>query len=1627
MRFISNIAEFFASNYFNGDFADSVFQKSGYSGEDRKTFHSQILKLKQPYFKFKRTLIEKRKTIRHEVNLTHEFNTKLLKALGYDATQMDYNQPLQIRENEVVPVRHILRRAEKVHLMVLEMHHMVKVGESEPDGLFEQSYASEQPSSPPQKYHRSQWQDIFTIPAELKLSPTIINKVVDELCIQVGNDRPQYILLLAGNIVYLIDTEKWYRGAYLIFDLEQLFDAAALKNSKALALFYLLLSKDTLAPITDLVLMDKLKEESLKNTNAVAADLKEGVIYAVETLANEAVWYMQDQGIAHDTDAQFASDLKDDCLMMVYRLLFIFYAESRENLDILPHGSVYKQGYSLEMLRDLEQVQLISDSTKNGYFFDESLKQLFSLLSSGHKEARSKKGALDKSFQVRKLDSPFFDDARLKVLNGIKYRNEKWQEIIRVLSLSKVAKGKSRGRISYANLGINQLGSVYESLLAFRGYFADTDLLEVHRKLKAKETSTKVAKKDGSYLVPRSRRADFDEKEIYKVNDADKIIPQGTFIYRLSGRDRQKSASYYTPEVLTQCTVKYTLKGILERIDKEEIKADELLKLKILEPAMGAAAFQNEVINQLAEAYLKYKQQETRQKKIAPDKYQTELQKVKAFIALNNVYGVDLNPTAVELGKLSLWLNVIHKDMETPFFGYRLGTGNAVVGAWLKVYKEKDLILDPKKKRQTKEWWNIAPDHLKFGQRKFIKRDKDQIYHFLLPDKGMASSGGIKLLKDEYDAEARSITNWRREFIKPLGRDEINLLNKICTVLDHLLEEHYYFQVKMAGETATMSAANIWPYGKQGELATKSYNEREALAKNRLNSSAPYFKLKMVMDYWCSLWFWDMREAKELPSRAEWYEDLSNILELDETLAQIKANKASAASSDFKESDRQSELFVTSTQLSLGEEAEPSKVQEAIIKYADSRRRSLFQSNRLQLVQAYGKQYRFFHYQLEFLEVFKGRGGFDIAVGNPPWLKLQFEEKGIMGEDFPELLIRKVSAPKVRELQSAYLEDSEHKELYLRENIEAECSGEYMNAIQNYPLLKGQQTNLYKCILENGFEWISSKGFLGLLHPEGVYDYPKGKVLRREMYLKLVYHFQFKNELSLFKEIDHQNLFSINIYGDTNESVSFDNINNLFHPSTIDGCYNFKGNNTVQGYKIKSRDTGKMVWNTKPHIDRISKIDNKSIQVIAKVLGDEIDSTRLLSIHCATLLPIFGKLSSQDYRMDSVDYFSSEAIHETEGQKKEQIIRKTDYYNISDYKYIISGPNFFVANPLYKTPRVLSILNSDYDVINLIDISDTYFWRTNYTPVEVSVEYLNLVGNELKANRWIDTYRLAFRRRIGSGSERSLTTAIIPPKISHVNTVFSIQYNNYNDLLKTASITSSLPLDFFIKATGKSDVRNELVKNIPLLTINYEYLSARVLLLNCLNKHYSTLWESNWDEIFLNDGWSKRDDRLKLFSLLSNKWNSSTPLRNYYERRQALIEIDVITSISIGLTLDELILIYNIQFPVLQQNEDDTWYDRKGNIVFTCSKGLVGVGLSRPEWNLIKEMSAEDKIDCSRQEHMRCEQPGELIYTITKSELYQGEEVTYYAPFDKCDRVEDYKVAWAHFEKLFAEKEVEEV
>lgn len=1596
IHFIHNIGDYFASNYFDEEFSKKVIDKSGYNLDNIKELGQAVAKLKPQYFKLKQKFIENHLRTKDKINLSHGFHSLMLTALGYDADNTQYHELFPINDKNVLPVRHILRRGNDIHLMVLEMHALIKTKDQDnPDGLFEQSYNvanEEDTTAKAQKYHRSQWADIFTVPDGQSISPMIINQAINELFLLPTHRRPKYILLCGGNQYFLLEAEKWFRGSYLQLDLEALFDDAT-SQKDFYSVFYLLLGKDLLAPTAEMVLMEQLDEDAHKAAYEVTKDLKEGVIHAVENLANETVKYLRGQGTDyHEIDANL---LKSDCLNMVYRLLFLFYAEAREDLDILPsNDDVYERGYSLEMLRDLEQVPLVTESSINGYFFHESLFRLFQLLNNGYRED----DGANKSFKIRHLDSPMFDAGELHYLNKVKIRNIVWQDVICELSLSKQQRGKNRGRISYANLGINQLGSVYESLLAFRGFLAETDYIEVHRKKKKGETSEKVVRTDGSYLVPRHRLDDFEKDEIYytekeEAQDELKVIPQGDFIYRLSGRDRQKSASYYTPEVLTQTTVKYTLKPILERLDKGELKATALLKLKILEPAMGAAAFHNEVINQLAQAYLTYRQEELKQR-VDPNHYQEELQKIKAYIALNNVYGVDLNPTAVELGKLSLWLNVIHKDMQTPFFGYRLGVGNAVVGSWLKVFKHKDFSFVPKGKSgayEKKEWWNIAPQHLKFGK-KGILRKEDEIYHFLLPDIGMASSAGIRLLKDAHPDEAKRVSDWRKDFCKPIERPEYDLLQKIARAIDALLLEHYEIQRNIG----LITEANTVFFGNENtelqlNFQAYSYEQKEKFARERLKPNAPYYKLKQIMDYWCSLWFWDVRAAADLPSRRQWYEDLMQILNIDLAAEQHNQLTEEEVNRDYRKDKKQ--------------------LEKQLVDALRQSTSSLFTNQRSVLVKQYAEQYRFFHYELEFVEVFRENNGFDIAVGNPPWLKVQFEEKGLMSEVFPELEIRSTSAPQVNKLQAAFLENEKQRNVYFAENIDNEASAIFMNAYQNYPLLKGQQTNLYKCVLENGFHWINEKGFLGLIHPEGIYDDPNGYELRKEVYQRLKYHFQFKNELTLFAEVHHMVIYGLHIYSGKAGDVNFVSISNLFHPSTIDGSIVHIGNNEVGGFKVRNEQTGKMDWSTIPHQDRIINVDKNVLKILSRTFenSDNWEGTKLVSIHANKIISGIEKIGLFSSTVSNFDNKISEGWHETNDVTGGFIQRETKYPDIEQFEMIYSGPHIFAGNPLYKTPKTVCDLSSDYDTIDFTKIDENYIPRTNYIPLNVVAGYSSIIDGfkqeDGSYDNWLDYYKVAFRKMLPNANERTLSGAILPPKSSHVNGVISVIFKKQRNVIEFAGLSSSVVFDFYMKTVGKANLYDETLKTFP-LGINNHYktsLFVRTLQLNCVNKYYATLWEESFEEAFIQDCWSITDTRLNPFNSLTADWSWNTPLRNYFERRMALVEIDVITAMALGLSLDELVLMYNIQFPVLQQNEEDTWYDTKGNIVFTCSKGLVGVGLDRSDWEKIRDM-----------------QEGEIYtHTITKSELYQGQRVVYHAPFAKCDRVEDYKRAWVHFEKRF--------
>jgi len=1586
IRFIENIGDYYSQHFFSDDFPKKVFDKAGYVTQKKEVagektdnhlseINARITPLRRKYDRFKNDFLSIKRE-KDRIKRTHDFHKEVLEALGYINGTPEYNSPVFLNDTEVIPVRYNYSKGGKPFLFIMEMKAIVREGDKDPEGIYEQTW------------DKDEWEKVFPKSwGDIVLKPDVIKDALSELFLLPEDERPVYVIVLAGAKIFLIHYEKWKYDSFLLFDLEELFvESQISSNRDYLALFYALLAKSNFLGTTD-SLLQSLDEDAHKAAYGVTQNLKRGVIYAVENLANEAIWYKKKNAKSIDekdaieklmAEEKFARELKDECLTMVYRLLFLFYAEAREDLEILPvKDAVYQKGYSLEMLRDLEMVALTTDSSRNGDFFSKSLWKLFDYLHNGVKTSNG--------FEMKPLDSPLFDNEELKHLSGVQFRNIVLQQIIKRLSLSDQSKSKRIGRISYANLGINQLGSVYESLLAYSGFFAAETLIEV-------KADDDEEGKDGTFLVPLARRDDFREEEILKDPENpvyDKQIPKGHFVYRLNGRDRKKSASYYTPEVLTQTTVKYTLKGIIdklkERQEKGEDCADEILSLKILEPAMGAAAFHNEVINQLADAYLELKETEEvkkSRKRIVPGQYNDELQKVKAFIAANNVYGVDLNPTAVELGKLSLWLNCMHRNMETPFFAHRLGTGNAVVGCWLKTYKEEEVIVEyPKegttRQRETpipKAWWAKEPKRVKWDTKGNLTRKQNEFYHFLLPDDNMLSSANIKLIKDELSAaQKNAITQWKKEMRQPLTRDECKRLNKICTVIDALLDEHYQ-QIKSIIKETT---STYLVYGQQApQMAMKGYDEKELLAESRNARSAPFYKLSLIMDYWCSLWFWDARNIADLPTRNEWYNEIENILGVE-----LKG---------------------------LNENATAKEIFENIKKYSADTSTLFGSRTRLSTVESLREQYRFFHHELEFLEVFKEKGGFDVITGNPPWVKVTFEEAEIISERYPESSIRKETAPQVAARRTPFLSVPAQKSLYLSENIALEASATFLNSAQNYILLKGQQTDLYRCIVVQSTAFLNSNGFCGLVHPDSIYDDPKGAPLRKFLYKRLKFHFQFKNEKKLF-DIDHHNIYALNIYAGKNGEEDFYSIHNLFHPVTIDLSFVHDGSGFPGGIK-KINDKGKFIWNTDAHLNRIVRFREPQLRLLAKTFEDSDvwDSAKLVSIHSTEIISVLEKLSSFKSVVDQFSNIITEGWHET-NDIDISIKDETNLPDYDNYEVIYNGPHFFVGNPFYKTPRELCSKNHDYDIVYLTDMPEDFFPRVNYMPINLNEKFFTSVRSFDKHELWFDYFKVGMSKMISLTGERSLQPAILAPKVSHVNGVISIAFRESERLLEFTGLSSSIVLDFFVKSIGAANLTDGKLKYFP-LGVAQKYLNnifIRTLLLNCLNNKYAPLWEDNFKEEYINYQWAKKDSRLKPFNSLNNKWSWDSPLRNFYERRQALIELDVLSAMALGLSCPELILIYDIQFPVLQSYEENTYYDIKGNIVFTNnSQGLKAVGVDTKVWNEIKDMKEGDT----------------YIHKIEKSEFYKGHKITFYAPFDRCVREDDYKEAWAHFENVLVTK-----
>lgn len=1002
------------------------------------------------------------------------------------------------------------------------------------------------------------------------------------------------------------------------------------------------------------------------------------------------------------------------------------------------------------------------------------------------------------------------------------------------------------------------------------------------------------------------------------------------------------------------------------------------------------------------------------------------------YIADHNIYGIDLNPVAVELGEVSLWLNTICEGSFVPWFGTQLQCGNSLIGGRRVGYLESDLSSTTK----NRHWYEVEPKRIGFDRSSSsVKR----VYQFLTGDPDMCKYDD-KTVKSIESEHLETIKAWKKNFAKkPYSQTEIGLMRSLSKTVDELwrgqikarrqLEKAtqddliiYGFDVNASKKTAkdleskqkrgqgSLGFESEYFRGNNLTIREKDEMLRIAYHSEKAENASEYARLKLAMDYWCSLWFWPIDQANLLPTRSQYLTEMSLILtgeipqEEGFTLTSMDNGQPTFddAMDDSHERDYMYDHAVDLNELCKGD-GEPAQ--------------------RLRLVKKIAKKQRFFHWELEFADVFKD-GGFDFMVGNPPWVKLQWEAANAISDVNPKYAVQSISASDLNKKLPELLKNQRTHDAFISEYVSTAGQMSFYNAIGNYPLLQGQQTNLFRCFLPNAWDYTRKHdGVSAFVHPDELYGDTRAGILREQMYRRLRHHFQFINERKLFAGVHNETIFSLNVYRNPNTDYNlprFDSIWNLYDPKTIDECYASDGSGAVPGVKNELGE-----WNTRGHKSRVISISKGELSMFSRLVGSGESSgwlqAPMVGMHATELLSALEKMSEiprtlRNYA-DEITY--SGMWHET-NSRKDGTIKDDIHFPTSTKALIYSSPFIGVTNPLLQVARQKCQTNRDYDPIDLTDIPADYMPRVKYSQACTDAEYEARVQKMADPNqedgaagRFDAVYRLCNREYVGLSSERTLQASCVHPGVAWVHTIagYGVHPERYALLALMSGLEAALPYDFFVRSAGKPHINRSVLESLPVpaSVLNPE-IRLRGLLLNCLTKPYANLWQSCWDETYTSMSWAKDDPRLTAdtFTSLTDEWDWHTPLRTDYERRQALVELDVLASMALGITLDELIDIYGLTFMVLNQYEADTWYDANGRVAFSSKKGYGKLTFDRPDFERIKNA------------------PAGKVFTRTITDDTQPggpreRTIEYVAPFDKCNRVEDYKTAWKFFTQKYGD------
>lgn len=490
-------------------------------------------------------------------------------------------------------------------------------------------------------------------------------------------------------------------GVYYEVDLEAILQN---KDREAFKHFYMFFRRESCLPDqAGKSFLDKVFQGSIDYATEVGDSLKESVYDALRLLMNGFC-----ERPANDLDSSDADILElvhENALIVLYRLLFVFFAEDR---DLLPCDDEHYEGYSLRRLQGEinKQLRARHPYVPTAINLWAQVCNLFALIDEGFQRegqtiipayngglfSPEKHPHIAHTPQAGVARWEVGDNRLSEVIDMLAFQRERWDE-------------PGTSDVDYATLAVQHLGAIYEGLLELKPQVAEQDLVEVM------EDGKPVFKPEAEVPNPRPLRGQNPRR-----------IRQGE-VYLVTNRgERKATGSYYTPSYIVDYIVEHTVGPLAEEAAQktaaikqqvEELEAslrrarstptiqhlrgelDELnrqwlepyFSLKILDPAMGSGHFLVGAADLLSLAM-------ATDPNLPPlDEMGDEEPQVyfKRLIVERCLYGVDLNLLAVELAKLSLWLHTVSRNKALSFLDHHLRWGNSLIGAWI----EKDLAKEP--------------------------------------------------------------------------------------------------------------------------------------------------------------------------------------------------------------------------------------------------------------------------------------------------------------------------------------------------------------------------------------------------------------------------------------------------------------------------------------------------------------------------------------------------------------------------------------------------------------------------------------------------------------------------------------------------------------------------------------------------------------------------------------------------------------------------------------------------------------------------------------------------------------------------------------------------------------------